>query len=113
MGRGLTPGVSASAAAAAGTMRAAVFRTFGPPSVLQYEADFQRPVRRPGEVLVKVAAASINPIDWCAAVGDACTPRLWLRASCVRACAASSCSGRAMHPVRHRCCLGLQEDAQG
>lgn len=65
MGRGLTPGVSASAAAAAGTMGAAVFRRFGPPAELRYEADFPRPVRRPGEVLIKVAAASINPIDWC------------------------------------------------
>lgn len=46
-------------------MGAAVMRAFGPPSVLRYEADFPRPpALRPGEVLVKVAAASINPIDW-------------------------------------------------
>lgn len=42
----------------------AVFRSFGPPSVLQYETDFPKPSRRKGEVLVKVAAASVNPVDW-------------------------------------------------
>lgn len=45
-------------------MSAAVFRSFGPPSVLQLENDFPKPNRRKGEVLIKVAAASVNPIDW-------------------------------------------------
>lgn len=44
-------------------MRAVVMRAQGPPEVLQLETDFPKPVRKPGEVLVKVAAASVNPID--------------------------------------------------
>jgi NADPH:quinone reductase-like Zn-dependent oxidoreductase len=44
------------------TMRAAAFREFGPPDVLRVE---QFPVPEPGdgEVLVRVSAAGVNPID--------------------------------------------------
>lgn len=79
-------------------MYAAVMRKVGPPSVLQVETDFPKPIRyihtihdgvhtgvlelaacrgctaqavccaplyrRPGEVLIKVAAAGVNPIDF-------------------------------------------------
>lgn len=45
-------------------MKAAIFRHFGPPSVLEVVNDFAKPSRRPGEVLIKVASASVNPIDW-------------------------------------------------
>eukprot|EP00878_Enallax_costatus_P006054 GHUV01006350.1.p1 GENE.GHUV01006350.1~~GHUV01006350.1.p1 ORF type:complete len:220 (+),score=69.53 GHUV01006350.1:308-967(+) len=62
MGRGLQPGRAEGEQQ--GTMAAAVFRVFGPPSVLQYERDFPKPSRRKGEVLIKVAAASVNPVDW-------------------------------------------------
>jgi NADPH:quinone reductase-like Zn-dependent oxidoreductase len=55
-------------------MAAAVFRSFGPPSVLKYETDFPKPNRRKGEVLVKVAAASVNPIDWKTRKGE--VPRM-------------------------------------
>ncbi|WIA13205.1 hypothetical protein OEZ85_006797 [Tetradesmus obliquus] len=51
-------------------MAAAAFRSFGPPSVLQLETDFPRPTRRKGELLIKVVAASINPIDWKTRKGD-------------------------------------------
>src|SRR5580698_10277915 len=43
-------------------MKAAVIHQYGGPEVLQY-ADCPDPVPGPGEVLVRVAAASINPID--------------------------------------------------
>lgn len=43
--------------------RRVVFRRFGGPEVLEIE---HRPVPRParGEVLVRVAAAGVNPVDW-------------------------------------------------
>ncbi|KAI8468434.1 MAG: chaperonin 10-like protein [Monoraphidium minutum] len=44
-------------------MRAVVMRSQGPPEVLKVEPDFSPPQRRPGEVLIRVAAASVNPID--------------------------------------------------
>jgi NADPH:quinone reductase-like Zn-dependent oxidoreductase len=44
-------------------MKAIAIHEFGGPSVLQYE-DFDEPVAGAGEVLVKVTAASVNPIDY-------------------------------------------------
>lgn len=44
-------------------MKAAVLHEYGPPSNLKYE-DFPDPKPGPGEVLVAVRAASINPIDF-------------------------------------------------
>ena len=44
-------------------MRAAVYDRYGPPEVVRIE-DIEIPVPGPGEVVVRVAAASINPIDW-------------------------------------------------
>jgi len=44
-------------------MKAAVLHEYGPPSRLKYE-DFPDPKPGPGEVLVAVGAASLNPIDW-------------------------------------------------
>ena len=44
-------------------MKAAVLHEYGPPSKLRYE-DFPDPKPGPGEVLVAVRAASINPVDW-------------------------------------------------
>ncbi|HEV2577569.1 MAG TPA: NADP-dependent oxidoreductase [Acidobacteriaceae bacterium] len=43
-------------------MKAAVLQEYGPPSNLKYE-DFPDPKPGPGEVLVAVRAASINPVD--------------------------------------------------
>jgi len=45
------------------TMKAVRFHTYGKPDVLVYE-DVARPEPAAGEVLVKVYATSINPIDW-------------------------------------------------
>jgi NADPH:quinone reductase-like Zn-dependent oxidoreductase len=48
---------------AAGVMRAIVQHRYGPPDVLQLE-EIARPVPGPGEVLVRVRAASIFAGDW-------------------------------------------------
>jgi NADPH:quinone reductase-like Zn-dependent oxidoreductase len=44
-------------------MKAAVFRRCGPPDVLHIE-DVEKPVPKENEVLIKVRAASVNPLDW-------------------------------------------------
>jgi NADPH:quinone reductase-like Zn-dependent oxidoreductase len=51
-------------------MKAAVLHEFGGPSKLKYE-DHDDPVAGEGEVLVRVAAASINPIDYKMRSGEA------------------------------------------
>lgn len=45
------------------SMKAIVFRRYGPPDVLQLE-DVEIPAPGPGDVLVRVHAASANPLDW-------------------------------------------------
>jgi len=42
-------------------MKAIVVYQYGGPEVLKYE-DYPDPVRGPGEVLIRVAAAGVNPI---------------------------------------------------
>jgi NADPH:quinone reductase-like Zn-dependent oxidoreductase len=44
-------------------MKAVVLHEYGGPSKLKYE-DFADPTPGPGEVLVRVQAVSINPVDW-------------------------------------------------
>ena len=44
-------------------MKAAFFRRYGPPEVLEY-ADLPDPIAAPGEVLVDIHAASVNAADW-------------------------------------------------
>ena len=44
-------------------MKAVVVHQYGGPEVLKFE-DFPDPVAGPGEVLVRVAATSVNPIDY-------------------------------------------------
>ena len=51
-------------------MKAAVLHEYGGPSKLKYE-DFSDPTAGPGEVRVRVLAASINPVDWKMRSGDA------------------------------------------
>jgi hypothetical protein len=54
-------------------MRAAIFRQFGPPSVLEVVSDWPKPTRQAGEVLIRVVATSVNPIDWkCVLVVTGC-----------------------------------------
>ena len=54
-GQALPPG--------AATMKAVVYRCYGPPEVLSLE-DVEKPVPGPEQVLVKVQAAGVNPLDW-------------------------------------------------
>lgn len=49
--------------AAAPTMKAIRFHAFGEAKVLVYE-DVPKPVAQAGEVLVRVRAAGVNPVDW-------------------------------------------------
>lgn len=44
-------------------MKAIVYNSYGPPDVLQL-ADIEQPVPQDHEVLIKVSAASVNPLDW-------------------------------------------------
>jgi NADPH:quinone reductase-like Zn-dependent oxidoreductase len=44
-------------------MKAALYKTYGPPDVVQVE-DVEKPVPKDDEVLIKVRAASVNPLDW-------------------------------------------------
>ena len=44
-------------------MKAIVVHAYGGPEVLKFE-DYPDPIPGPGEVLVRVAAASVNPIDY-------------------------------------------------
>ena len=44
-------------------MKAIRIHNYGGPEVLRYE-DAPRPTPGPGELLIKVHAASVNPVDW-------------------------------------------------
>ncbi len=44
-------------------MKAAIYTRYGPPDVVRI-ADVEKPVPKDDEVLIKVRAASVNPIDW-------------------------------------------------
>ena len=44
-------------------MKAIVYRCYGSPDVLEF-ADIEKPTPADDEVLVKVVAASVNPLDW-------------------------------------------------
>ncbi len=45
------------------TMKAIVYRCYGSPDVLEFE-DIEKPKPADNEVLVKVRAAAVNPLDW-------------------------------------------------
>ena len=51
-------------------MKALVIHEYGGPEVLRYE-DYPDPVLQPGEVLVRVAAAGVNPVDILERSGEA------------------------------------------
>ncbi|OUL34952.1 zinc-binding alcohol dehydrogenase [Nostoc sp. T09] len=44
-------------------MKAVVIRRYGPAEVLQYE-DVEQPTIKPDQILVKIHASSVNPVDW-------------------------------------------------
>jgi NADPH:quinone reductase-like Zn-dependent oxidoreductase len=43
-------------------MKAALYTTYGPPDVVQID-DVEKPVPKDNEVLIKIRAASVNPLD--------------------------------------------------
>jgi NADPH:quinone reductase-like Zn-dependent oxidoreductase len=45
------------------TMQAVTYRCYGSPEVLEFGA-VEKPVPGPGQLLVRVRAASVNPLDW-------------------------------------------------
>jgi len=45
------------------TMKAIAYRCYGSPDVLEF-ADVEKPAPGDDEVLIKVAAAAVNPLDW-------------------------------------------------
>ena len=51
-------------------MRAVVVERFGGPEVMQV-GSLEEPTPGPGEVLVRVAAAGVNPVDWKVRAGAA------------------------------------------
>ncbi len=57
------PAAAQNAARPANTMQAMVRRCYGTAAVVHLE-NLPRPVPGPGQVLVRVAAASVNPLDW-------------------------------------------------
>src|ERR1700719_4696462 len=56
-------GPAPSPPAGATLMKGGVYRCYGSPEVLRYE-DIAKPTPAEDEVLVKVRAASVNPLDW-------------------------------------------------
>ena len=44
-------------------MKAAVYRSYGPPEVVQIE-ELEKPIPKDDEVLVRVHASSVNPVEW-------------------------------------------------
>jgi len=45
-------------------MRAAVYSEYGPPDVVVQINEVEKPIPKDNEVLLKVRAASVNPLDW-------------------------------------------------
>src|SRR5687767_14461455 len=45
------------------SMKAATYTSYGPPDVVRI-TDVEKPVPKDDEVLIKVRAASVNPLDW-------------------------------------------------
>lgn len=73
-------------------MKAIRFHEFGAPGVLRYE-DAPKPAVRPGEVLVRVHAAGLNPPDWYLREGYKALPPSGDRRSSCRPYPARTCLG--------------------
>ena len=58
----------------------AAYTRYGPPDVIEVN-DLDKPVPRDNEVLIKVRAASVNPLDWKTMTGGAVHRSLTARAA--------------------------------
>src|SRR6185369_16457046 len=58
-------------------MKAAIYTSYGLPDVVRI-ADVEKPVPKDDEVLIKVRAASVNPLDWRFMKGEPAFMRLFL-----------------------------------
>ena len=56
-------------------MKAIVYEKYGPPEVLQLK-EVEKPTPKANEVLIKVRASSVNPLDWHAMRGPPFLQRL-------------------------------------
>ncbi|MFW5808066.1 MAG: NAD(P)-dependent alcohol dehydrogenase [Spirochaetota bacterium] len=56
-------------------MKALVYDRYGPPESVRFD-DIDKPVPKEGEILVRVAAASVNPYDWRLVTADPFLVRL-------------------------------------
>jgi NADPH:quinone reductase-like Zn-dependent oxidoreductase len=56
-------GPAPSVAAGSETMKAVTYRCYGSPEVLEF-GDIEKPVPADDEVLVRIQAAAVNPLDW-------------------------------------------------
>ena len=59
-------------------MKAIVYHEYGSPDVLKCE-DIEKPVPKDDEILIKVRAASVNPLDWRLMKGEPRVIRLMAR----------------------------------
>jgi len=50
-------------------MKAIAYTEYGPPDVLHF-TDIEDPIPKDNEVLLKLCAASVNPLDWHCMRGD-------------------------------------------
>lgn len=90
------------------TMKAVRIHEFGGPEVLRYE-DVERPEVREREMLVRVVAAGVNPVDWKIRSGHYAAKEVKLPlipvGMCRGSCSASARRCPPSHPVT-RCFRG-------
>ena len=75
-GQGTDRRSETAATTAATRMKAIVYHDYGSPDVLQLE-EIEKPVPNDNQLLIKVRAVSVNPLDWHYLEGVPYLGRLW------------------------------------